>query len=1080
MSRKWPAIALLILALHVACTPTYGHTYLGSLLANIFQIAGTLLALVAALFAGRRAVGVSRHFWMLVALAFLSWSCADLGWTYYESILRVPIPIPSPLLFLYHATTGFLAMSLLLDGERDAGPLSVQTLLDQLQVGLIVFFLYLDLYYIPSYRLDYPSFLLRETTLGNIEDLACLALAIYRFSRTRSAQLRQLYRGLIIFMAVFLVCSTAADYGEIYEGFSAGNWFKLGWTIPFLVAALLAAAWKPLASDQLAPRRKITWARLTVTNFAFALVPFYVMFRSPRLSGPWRIAGIATFGISAMCYAARLVLYQFEQTRAAEALRENSSLLQAVSESTTGAIYVKDLAGRYLLMNDAGARNVGKPINQILGHDDTQLFPPETARAIMRREQEILASGTNQTYEERTTINHESRVYLSTKGPYRDQARQIIGLIGISVDITERHRAEQYFRSLVQNSSDVITILEADGTIRYESPSIHRILGYTQDELIGKNAFEYFHLDDLPKMRARMEDLLQQPGTASSSEFRFRHADGRWIPLWGVATNLLHDPNVHGMVVNSRSVTEQKISEKARIEAEARYRTLVEQLAAVTYIARLGLQGEWLYVSPQIWTMLGYTPEEWLADPAMWLNRVHPDDRALVASAEDAAIAGRAFRAQYRLLHREGRVVWVDDNASVMPDADGNSLLHGVLLDVTERKSLETELHQAQKMQAVGQLAGGIAHDFNNILTVILGYAQILLDREHPDEELVRRSSEQIRNSAERAAALTRQLLAFSRKQVLQPRVLNFNQVLAGLDKMLRRLIAENIHISTITAPGLGSVKADPAQVEQVILNLAINARDAMPNGGHLTIETANVDLDDAYAADHESVRSGPYVMLAVSDTGSGMSAQTQARIFEPFFTTKELGKGTGLGLATVYGIVKQSDGYIWVYSEPSRGSSFKVYLPRVDAAADSVANNQLEVPTIRGSENVLLVEDDRMVRNLAESVLRACGYNVIVPDHLEEVETLCRTYPGTIHLLLSDVVMPGISGYELARRLALLRPQMKVVYMSGYTESALMQQDQLKPGTHLLQKPFTPAALAQKIREVLDQEKATAYGASR
>lgn len=1078
MSRTWPAFAVLILALHIAAIPAYGHSFAGSLLANIFQTAATVLAVSAAVLAWRRASGVSRHFWILVSLGFISWTCADLGWTYYENVLRVPIPIPSPLLFLYHATIGFLVMALLLDGERDADHLSVQTLLDQLQVGLIVFFVYLDFYYIPSYRMNYPAFLVRETTLGNIEDLACLALAIYRCGRTRSAQLRALYRGLIGFLAVFTVCSAAADYGEIYKGIASGSWFDLGWTIPFLVAALLAASWEPLAHDELTPQRRTTWARLALTNFALAVVPLYVMFRSMRLPGQWRVAGIAIFAISALCYAARLVLYQFEQIRAAEALHGSSRLLQAVSESTTEAIYVKDLAGKYLLINNAGAQALGRPISEILGRDDTAFFPPETAQAIMQKDREILASGTSQTYEQRTMANRESRVHLATKGPYRDQSGNIVGLIGISLDITDRDRAEQYFRSLVQNSSDVITIIKADGTIRYESPSIHRILGYSQDELIGKNVFEYFHSDELSRHRAQMEGLLQQPGATSSAEFRFRHANGSWVSLWGVATNLLHDPNVRGVVVNSRNVSEQKLSERARIEAEARYRTLVEQLAAVTYIARLGLEGEWLYVSPQIRMMLGYTPEEWLADPTMWLNRIHPDDRALVASAEDAAIAGRAFRAQYRLLHREGRVVWVDDNASVMRDADGNNLLHGVLLDVTERKSLETELQQAQKMQAVGQLAGGIAHDFNNILTVILGYAQILLDRQQPDEEFVRRSSEQIRNSAERAAALTRQLLAFGRKQVLQPRTLNFNQVLTGLDKMLRRLITENIRISTTTTSDLGSVKADPAQIEQVILNLAINARDAMPNGGHLTIETANVELDEAYAAEHETVRPGPYVMLAVSDTGSGMNAQTQARIFEPFFTTKELGKGTGLGLATVYGIVKQSGGYIWVYSEPGRGSTFKVYLPRVGASAEALKGKQPEVSTVRGSENILLVEDDRMVRNLADSVLKACGYNVVVPEHLEEVESLCRAYPGTLDLLLTDVVMPGISGLELARRLAPLRPRMKVVYMSGYTENALMQQDQLAPGIHLLQKPFTPAALAKKVREVLDEEMASVRGA--
>jgi two-component system cell cycle sensor histidine kinase/response regulator CckA len=1078
MSRKWLAVVFLLLAIHLVGIPLYGTSYRGTLLANSVQVASSTLAAVACLLAWRRAAGLSRLFWILVSIACVSWACASLGWAYYENWLRTEVPSPSPVFFLYRATAGFLLMSLFLSEDRDACQLSIETLLDFIQIGIIVFFLYLDFYYVPSFHLESGAVLVRETTLGNVEDLICMLLAVIRSRFARSSQLRELYRGLAIFLAAFIVSSTAANYGQIYKGISSGSWYDLGWTLPFLIAILLASSWKPAAKDIVTARRKITWPELAALNVALAFVPLFVVFRGVRFAAPWNVVALLTLILSGSCYAARLVLYQYQQVRAVDALRENTALLQAVSEGTTEAIYVKDLAGRYLLLNSAGARMVNRPVEEILGKDDSQIFSPETAAAIMAKEAAVLASGRTQTYEETASTNREARIYLSTKGPYRDPSGRTIGLIGISLDITDRKRAEDHFRSLVQNSSDVISIIEADGTIRYESPSIQRILGYDPAALVGHNVFAYVHPDDLPTLTCRFQELLAQPGMSSSAELRFRHANSSWTPLWGVATNLLDDPSVRGIVVNSRNVTEQKHAEKARMEAEVRYRTLVEQLVAVTYIARLGLEGEWLYVSPQLGAMLGYRPEEWLADPKMWISRIHPEDRPLVASAEDAALGGRPFRAEYRLLHRDGHVVWVDDTASVMRDADGNSLLHGVLLDVTERKRLESELHQAQKMQAVGQLAGGIAHDFNNVLTVILGYSQILLEDENPSEGLVHRSAEQIRNAAERAAALTRQLLAFSRKQVLEPRILNLNRVLGDLDKMLRRLITENIQIINIPEPDLGSVKADPAQIEQVLLNLAINARDAMPNGGRLTIETANVEFDQSYAHEHRTVNPGRYVMLSVSDTGSGMDASVRARVFEPFFTTKEMGKGTGLGLATVYGIVQQSGGYIWVYSEPGSGSSFKIYLPRVEAARDADGPGQAKLSTVRGSENILLVEDDPSVRSLARRVLEASGYTVLVPDRVEDVEALCRHYPGTIHLLLTDVVMPGLSGTELARRLMPLRKDMKVIFMSGYTERAGSHEALLELGSTLVQKPFTPSILARKVREVLDQPRAaTARG---
>jgi two-component system cell cycle sensor histidine kinase/response regulator CckA len=385
-----------------------------------------------------------------------------------------------------------------------------------------------------------------------------------------------------------------------------------------------------------------------------------------------------------------------------------------------------------------------------------------------------------------------------------------------------------------------------------------------------------------------------------------------------------------------------------------------------------------------------------------------------------------------------------------------------------ELSRTQEQLTQARKMEAVGRLAGGIAHDFNNLLTVMIGRSQLLL-RRLGAQDPVRRDIELMEQTADRAADLTRQLLAFSRKQVLQPTVLDLNAVVANMAEMLRRLIGEDIALVTALDPALGHVKADLGQIEQIVMNLAANARDAMSKGGRLTLETANAELDVAYARHHVDVRPGPHVMLAVSDTGIGMTPETQAQIFEPFFTTKGPGVGTGLGLATVYGIVKQSGGHIWVYSEPGRGTTFKIYLPRVQEAVDPSAARPGLPESARGYETILLVEDELAVRELARDVLRAHGYTVLEARHGREALRISERHSGPIHLMLTDVVMPEMSGQELANRLAALRPTMPVVYMSGYTDAAVVHHGVLDPGTIFLQKPFTPDALARKIRQVLN-----------
>ncbi len=384
-----------------------------------------------------------------------------------------------------------------------------------------------------------------------------------------------------------------------------------------------------------------------------------------------------------------------------------------------------------------------------------------------------------------------------------------------------------------------------------------------------------------------------------------------------------------------------------------------------------------------------------------------------------------------------------------------------------ELSETQDQLTQARKMEAVGRLAGGIAHDFNNLLTVMTGRSQLLLRRLTP-EDPVRSEIELIEKTANRAADLTRQLLAFSRKQILQPAVMNLNAAVATMSEMLRRMIGEDVLLATALDPALGWVQADPSQIEQIVINLAVNARDAMPKGGRLTLETANVELEGAYARAHVGAHPGPHVMLAVSDTGAGMDADTRTRIFEPFFTTKGPGKGTGLGLATVYGIVKQSGGHICVYSELGQGTSFKIYLPRVDPAADPVEPGGLLAHVAQGRETILLVEDEEAVRELARDILEANGYAVLEARHGDEALAICERHSEAIHLMLTDVVMPGMNGRELAERLARLRPETKVLYMSGYTDNAIVLHGVLNGRAVFLQKPFTPDALARKVREVL------------
>jgi PAS domain S-box-containing protein len=506
----------------------------------------------------------------------------------------------------------------------------------------------------------------------------------------------------------------------------------------------------------------------------------------------------------------------------------------------------------------------------------------------------------------------------------------------------------------------------------------------------------------------------------------------------------------------------------------ARANEKVERLAAIVESSEDAIIGLLLDGTVLSWNagaerVYGYTAAEMIGQSGFVLV---PEDRrhefGLVWEKIKQGKSMKPFEIQGR--GKDGKQIPLWLSISTIRNAAGRIVgASTIAREMGERKRLEQQLHQAQKMEAIGQLAGGVAHDFNNLLTIISGYSDILLANTRADDPAKGLLAE-IRKAGEQAASLTRQLLAFSRKQVLEPKILDLNSIVAGTEKMLRRLIGEDVSLTSHLAPKLGQVRADAGQMEQVIMNLVVNARDAMPQGGNITIETGNVDLDPSYCLTRPELAPGRYAMLAVSDNGCGMDEETKARIFEPFFTTKGPGKGTGLGLATVYGIVKQSGGYIYVYSEPNLGATFKIYLPLIEDQNPAARLNTSSKPIGHGQETILLVEDEVAVREFSRYALQSFGYAVLEARNGPEAIRLCEQYQGTIHLLVSDVVMPQMGGRQVAQRITAMRPGLKVLFLSGYTDDAVVRHGVLQAETAFLQKPFMPATLANKVREILDQ----------
>ncbi|HVO40067.1 MAG TPA: PAS domain S-box protein [Spirochaetia bacterium] len=812
-----------------------------------------------------------------------------------------------------------------------------------------------------------------------------------------------------------------------------------------------------------------------------------LFFPSPQLNIPiqtWKGWGFVVVTAILLYFVLRDRLRKWqhealERLEAQAALQAQERKFSAVVHHLATGVVIVDTEETITFSNPASEMIFAGRRTSLMGMNLKDFMSEEEFRHI-RAETDRRSRGETSTYEIRIRrLDGEDRYLRVTAAPQYDGHGRFAGALATFHDITEKALLEQRVEeekaqllTLINNLPDGVYLKDRESRFilvnKAVSDSVHAA---GPDDLVGKTDGDLYPREIAEEFRAEERIVMEdrKPLVAKLARDVTSEGEQRWTLTTKVPI-VDTDGQVRGLVGISRNITPQRKAEEALIASERRYQTIVENLNDQLVIH--DFSGTIIDINENVCRSLGYAREELIGrNVGVFLSE---ESRAKFAGHIDQIRRSGSLVLEAVNVRKDGSRFPVEVSVKVV-SAEGAGIVQSFARDLTERRKsqeeqerLREQLQAAQKMEAVGRLAGGIAHDFNNLLTVINGYCEMGIARTGSQDPL-RMDLEEIKRASRRAAILTSQLLAFGRRQILQPRILNLGALVSGMEDMLSRLLGEDIEVHLHTPQDLWSVRADPGRIEQVVMNLAVNSRDAMPEGGQLTIQTSNVVLDESYTQEHLEIKTGPYVMLAVSDTGVGMDAATQERIFEPFFTTKETGKGTGLGLATVYGIVKQSDGYIFCYSEIGRGTTFKIYLPRAGAADEPTQAEPLPAAIGRGTERILLVEDDDAVRRVTASILESGGYRVTSEKDGPGALDGLSNATAAPHLLVTDVVMPGMDGKEVARRVCARFPGVRVLFISGYTENAIVHQGVLEEGIAFIPKPFTSADLLQRVRALLD-----------